>query len=148
VAGIDTRQRNDTYLGSQFVVVIGGDRVAGFSEVSGLDFETNVETFREGGLLLYEQQLAGPAKFPSRIVLKRGVAENTTLWDWHQNIVNGLVVRKDIEIQLLDQQGVKKRHWNFSEAAPVKWVGPQFRAAASEIAIESLELVHRGYVKT
>jgi phage tail-like protein len=136
--------RQDPYLSFLFAVEIDQKVVGGFSEVSGLDFESAVETFREGGVLLHEQQLAGPTKFPSRLVLKRGVTDATLLWNWHQDITRGRITRKDVSIVLLDSTGSEQRRWSFREAAPVKWVGPQFRATSSEVAVETLELVHKG----
>ena len=34
--------------------------------------------------------------------------------------------------------------WNFLNAFPVKWVGPQFTADSTTLAIESVELAHEG----
>jgi phage tail-like protein len=34
--------------------------------------------------------------------------------------------------------------WHFRNAWPVKWEGPHLKAKASEVAIETLELVHEG----
>lgn len=140
VAGIDP------YLTLRFEIRIGKKKVAQFSEVSGLDVESAVETFREGGLNQYEQQLLGPSKFPSRLVLKRGITDDKELWWWHQDVVQGLIVRKNVAIVLKDinPTSARNRTWIFREAAPVKWVGPQFRAGSSEVAIETLELIHRG----
>ena len=136
--------RQDPYLSFLFAVEIDQQIVAGFSEVSGLEFESAVETFREGGVLGYEQQLAGPTKFPSRIVLKRGMTDAAVLWSWHQDVTRGRVTRKDVSVVLRDSTGKEKRRWSFREAAPVKWVGPQFRASNAEVAVETLELIHRG----
>src|SRR4029077_16254277 len=67
----------DPFASFRFAVKIGNadpaDRVCGFSEASGLSVETDVETFREGGVNTHEIQLAGPSKFPSKLVLKRGL---------------------------------------------------------------------------
>jgi phage tail-like protein len=88
--------------------------------------------------------LAGPAKFPSRLVLKRGLGDAAFLWDWYLLVARGEVIRKDIDIRLNDEQGDKLRSWLFKGACPVKWTGPDLRASTSAIAFESLELVHRG----
>ena len=135
----------DPYLAFQFSVTIAGIAVAGFSEVSGLDFESEVESFREGGERTHEQQLVGQTKFPSRLVLKRGMGD-AALWDWHQDIIKGKIVRRNVSIELHDSTGAVAQKWTFQQAVPVKWVAPQFRAATSEIAIETLELMHRGYL--
>ncbi len=34
--------------------------------------------------------------------------------------------------------------WDFKEAFPVKWTGPDLRAVSTEVAFESIELAHRG----
>jgi len=45
---------------------------------------------------------------------------------------------------LMDSAGEEKRRWNFQRAYPVKWAGPDMRATASEVAVETLELAHEG----
>jgi hypothetical protein len=34
--------------------------------------------------------------------------------------------------------------WDFKEAFPYKWTGPELRSDSSNVAIESVELAHRG----
>jgi phage tail-like protein len=139
-------ERKDPYLSFRFTVEVDQQVVAAFNEVTGLEFETEVETFREGGVNLHEQQLAGPNKFPSRLVLKRGITDDDALWSWHQEVTQGKISRKDVSILLLDSTGEEQWRWNFRQALPVKWTGPQFRASSAELAIETLELVHKGLV--
>ena len=139
-------ERKDPFLSFRFTVEVDQQVVAAFNDVTGLEFETEVETFREGGVLLHEQQLAGPNKFPSRLVLKRGITDDDVLWSWHQDVTQGKISRKDVSILLLDSTGEEQWRWNFRQALPVKWTGPQFRASNAEIAIETLELVHKGLV--
>jgi phage tail-like protein len=128
--------------------------VSGFSEITGLAFETEVETFREGGQNTFEHQLPGPTKFPSRLVLKRGLADGEALWSWYQDVMRHSIVRRNIAIVLLQDQYVPRDHeeakwrWVFSDACPVKWTGPEFRAGTAEVAFESLELVHKGLISS
>lgn len=138
-------QRGDPYLSFRFTVEVDQQEVAGFSEVTGLTFETEMESFREGGVNLHEQQLAGPTKFPSRLILKRGLSDVYTLWSWYQEVMKGRIQRKDVKILLLDSTGKVIRSWSFLEACPVKWTGPEFRAGTSEVAFEAIELVHNGF---
>ena len=140
-------ERIDPYLAFQFAVEIDQQIVAGFSEVSGIDFETEVETFREGGEHLHQRQLAGPTKFPSKLVLKRGLTDTDVLWSWYQDISRGRVTRKDVSILLLDAIGEEQWRWSFRNAVPVKWTGPQLRASKAEVAVETLELVHMGLIQ-
>ena len=135
----------DPYLSFRFRVEIESLVAAGFSEVTGLTYETEVETFREGGENFFEQQLPGATKYPSKLVLKRGLADAEALWSWYEDVTFGLVERKDVSILLLDPATDQERwRWVFREAFPVKWSGPDFRAGGAEIAFESVELVHKG----
>ena len=142
----DVRPRNkDPYLSARFAVEFDGTIVAGFSEVNGLQVEVEVEEYREGGLNGHVHHFAGKVRYPARLVLKHGFADSRALWDWQSDIVKGQVRRKNVSIVLRDGDGGEKARWNVVEAYPVKWSGPDFRANASEVALETLELVHRGF---
>jgi len=136
--------RQDPFLAFAFSVEIGQQRVAGFSEVSGLAMETEVETLRVGGINDREWQLAGPSRYPSRLLLKRGMGDLAYLWTWYWDVTQGKIERRDVALFLHDAKGTRRRSWNFREACPVKWTGADLRADVSAIAFESIELVHRG----
>lgn len=136
--------RKDPYLAFNFLVEIEGLIVGGFSEVSGLQVETEVEDYREGGMNEYVHRLAGPIRYPANLVLKHGLTDADVLWRWHQEVVRGNIVRKNGSILLRDSSGEGRWRWNFVGAYPVKWSGPDLRAATAELAVETLELVHRG----
>ncbi len=139
--------RNDPYLSFNFLVEIEGLVVGGFSEVTGLTIEIEVEEYREGGLNAYMHKLAGPPRYPSNLVLKHGLTDSDTLWAWHQAVARGTIQRKNGSIMLLNSAGEEQWRWNFTDAYPVRWVGPDLRAGSAEVAIETLELVHRGLSK-
>lgn len=139
-------QRIDPYLAFNFKVEIRGLVVAGFSEVSGLQAETETEDYREGGLNQYVHKLAKLTKYPN-LVLKRGLTDSEVLWQWHQQVVEGTIQRQNGSVILLDATSAEKWRWNFSQAYPVKWMGPDFKADGNSVAIETLELVHNGIWK-
>jgi phage tail-like protein len=141
-----TGDRHDPVLGFNFKVEITGLIIAGFSEVSGLQAEIEVHEYREGGLNEYIHKRAGPAKYATNLVLKRGIADSQELWSWYSDVLQGTIERKSLDIVLMDSAGTEKRRWTFQNAYPVKWSGPDFKAQASEIAIESLELAHEGLI--
>jgi len=136
--------RDDPFLGFNFVVELDGLEVGGFTEVSGLQVEIEVQDYREGGWNEYIHKVAGPARYPANLVLKRGLADIETLWNWHQDVRQGKIERRNGSVVLRDAAGEEKCRWNFSEAYPTKWTGPDLRAATAEVTIEALELVHRG----
>ena len=135
---------NDPYISFRFRVEIDSLEAAGFHEVTGLTFETDVETFREGGENFYEQQLPGATKYPSKLVLKRGLAD-AEVWTWYEDVMYGFIERKDVSILLLDPSCDEESwRWLFLDACPVKWTGPVFRAGSAEVAFETVELIHKG----
>jgi phage tail-like protein len=139
--------RTDPYGRYNFAVEIEGLVAGGFEEVTGLQSEIEVQEYREGGLNDYMHKLAGPVKYSANLVFKRGLGDQRALWSWYWDVMHGRVQRKNVSVLLLDSAGEEKRRWNFESAYPVKWVGPEFRAVASEVAVESLELVHKGLSK-
>jgi phage tail-like protein len=141
-----TGDRHDPYPSFNFAVEISGIFVAGFNDVSGLQAEIEVQEYREGGVNEYIHKRAGPARYPSNLILKRGTGDNTELWSWYCSVLQGTIQRKSLDVVLMDSAGTEKRRWTFKNAYPVKWAGPEFKAQGSEVAIESLELAHEGLV--
>lgn len=139
--------RTDPYMAFNFLVEIEGLLIGGCSEVTGLQIETVVETYREGGLNEYEHKLAGPTRYPTNLTLKHGLIDIETLWSWHQDVVQGTMGRKNGTIYLLDQQRLPAMWWDVMGAYPVKWSGPDFNASSGTVAIEAVELVHKGISK-
>ncbi len=135
--------RTDPYFGFNFLVEVKGLLVGGFSEVSGLDVEAEVHDYREGGQNEYIHKIRGPLRYPSNLVLKRGLTDDS-LRTWFDQVSAGMVDRRNGSISLLDTRGSTIQRWDFEEACPVKWVGPQLQATSNTVAVETVELVHRG----
>lgn len=140
----------DPYGNYRFVVELGNIQAAGFAECSGLQIETKVFEYQEGG------RNETTLKFPeittyTNITLKRGITNSNDLIDWQMDIVNGTFNEnprpqntKPISIVLRDEQGNDVRRWSLKGAFPVKWMGPDLKATGSEVAIETLEIAHEG----
>src|SRR3546814_3541791 len=79
----ETGDRNDPYSGFNFLIEItdvypkGSDIVAGFSEVSGLDTETDLIEYRNGNEEITVRKLPGLRKF-THITLKRRSEAHTS----------------------------------------------------------------------
>jgi len=140
------RTPQDPYANYNFVVEIGGQILAGFKEVSGLDSKIEVIDYREGGERYFPvRKLPGKVTF-SNIVLKTGVTDDVTLYNWHQDWAKGAdsADRRLVRIVLQDRAGNEKRSWKVREAWPANYMGPTFNAEAHEVAIQTLELAHEG----
>jgi phage tail-like protein len=141
-----TGDRHDPFPSFNFAVEIDGIIVSGFNEVSGLQADIEIQEYREGGVNEYVHKRAGPARYATNLILKRGIADSTELWSWFCDAMEGKIQRKSLDVILRDTEGTEQRRWTFQNAYPVKWTGPEFKAQSSEIAIESLELAHEGLV--
>jgi len=137
---------SNPYLNSRFFIEINGLIAGGFSEVTGLQVETEVEEIKEGGVNDYTHKLPKGTKHPN-LVLKRGITNSDILWNWHRDVVKGNIDRRSGAILLLDFEGNREIRWNFEEAYPIKWIGPNLNSKESSISFESLELVHNGIYK-
>lgn len=141
--------RNDPLGQFNFLIQIDGVTKAGFSEVSGLTTDTNVMEYREGDESNHGvntvRKLVGLVKY-NNIVLKRGWTKDASLWAWRKTVLDGNTQRQSGSISLLDEGRNKVLSWSFHDAWPVKWEGPALNAKTSEVAIETLEIVHEGLV--
>lgn len=137
--------RPDPYRGFRFRVEIDGLVAGGFRSVSGMERQTTIEPYREGGVNHFEHQLAVKTTYPA-LTLSKGLVE-TTMWDWHQEVVDGSVSRRDVTISLLDESGHEAWRWVCEKAYPAKWSGADLDATTGALATESVELVHHGITK-
>ena len=79
------------------------------------------------------------------ITLKRGLTRSNDFLLWCMNAaLKKPMDRRNVSVVMYDVAGKAVIRWNFIKAFPVKWVGPQFTADSSTMAIESVELAHEG----
>ena len=135
------------YLNSSFRLQVDGLPFADFSECTGLSAEASVEEYAEGGENRFTHKFPGRATHPN-LVMKRGSGVSLDLWTWFEEWTRtGRVTPRDGQVLLLssiDGTLVPVRGWSFARAWPIKVVGPDLNAAAPGVAVESIELVHRG----
>ena len=136
-------QRDDPYKAFNFIVEIDGIARAGFSEVSGLESETDVIEYRVGSESNTVRKLPGLTKY-ANIVLRRGVTQDADLWNWRKTVVDGNVDRRSGSIILLDDDRTEVLRWNFFNGWVSKWEGPALNASENEVAIETIEIAHEG----
>jgi len=136
----------DPYKAFRFIVEIDGTEVGGFSDAAGLEARTETDDYREGGTNDYVHKIAKETKYPN-LTLKRGLTDKTELWNWHKDVVAGVILRKTVSVILLDSQRQEKWRWIFSDAFPVRWSGSDMTATGNSVAVETLELAHHGMRK-
>ena len=138
--------RIDPYQSCNFVIEIEGLLVGGFTDCTGLQIEVEMHEYREGGQNDFIHRFAGATKHPP-LVLKHGLSPLDGLWGWHQDVVSGNIQRRNGTIYLLNSQQVPVLWWHFREALPLKWSGPELDSQKAVVAVESVELAHRGLTR-
>jgi len=143
--------RENILLTYNYSVEIAGLHVAGFSEVSGLEQEIEVEEYVEGGMDFVHKLPKGIKH--SNVTLKRGITADSVLREWYDLTLKaitygGTPIPKKAEIYIVvkDSENNEKIRFMLKYAYPIKWSNSQLNASASEVSIESVELVHEGMV--
>ncbi|MCB0582086.1 MAG: phage tail protein [Phaeodactylibacter sp.] len=127
-----------------FQVDWAGTRI-GFTEVSGLDVETEVIEYREGHSPEYHKtKMPGMQKF-GNITLKRGtMPKDNQYFEWWNTVRLNTIERRDLTISLLNENHEPVVTWQIKNAWPVKVQGTDLKADGNEVSIESMELAHEG----
>jgi phage tail-like protein len=137
----------DPCLNSSFRLQVDGLPFADFAECTGLSAESPVEEYAEGGENRFSHKFPGRASYPN-LVLTRGTGVGLDLWTWFEEWSRGGRIHpRDGQILLLSSvEGVlvPVRGWAFSRGWPAKAAGPDLNALAPGVALESVEIVHRG----
>lgn len=127
-----------------FQVEWGGTKI-GFTEVSGLDIESEVVEYREGSSPEYSKiKMPGMQKY-SNITLKRGTFKSDNeYFKWWNTVKLNTIERRDVTISLLNEEHQPVITWKVKNAWPSKIQSTDLKADGNEVAIESMELVHEG----
>lgn len=138
----ETGKRDDPFVVFRFDLRFEGESLGGFSECNGLNLETQLQDYAEGG------QNDFTHKFPTRtvqanLVLKRGIVDRR-LWDWYFRLTQGRVEQRSVTVLVHDPSGDVVMEFQLRAAFPCKWSGPDLNASQSNVALETLELCHQG----
>ncbi|MDD2313558.1 MAG: phage tail protein [Proteiniphilum sp.] len=127
-----------------FQVEWGGTKI-GFTEVSGLDVESEVVEYRDGASREYSKlKMPGMQKY-GNITLKRGTFKSDNeYFNWWNTVQLNTIERRDITISLLNEEHEPVVTWKVKNAWPTKVQSTDLKADGNEVAIESMELVHEG----
>jgi len=128
-----------------FQVTIGAaDALKGaFSEVTGLNSETQVIEYRHG-----ESKVYSPIKMPGitkvgNVTLKRGIFKSdNSFWNWYSSIQQNTIKRQNVVIALLDEKSATTMQWTLTNAWPTKVTGADLKSDGNEVAVHTVELAY------
>jgi len=140
----DLMPEQKVLLANKFWIESEGILDAYFTELSGMNIETEVLTVKEGGNNNYVHKLPVRTSY-TNVVLKRGITESKKFLQWYQSTINGKPERKNITILQYTNHAeghpVVKR-WEITNAYPVKYQLGSFSAKSNEWSVETMELAY------
>lgn len=137
------------YTKFRFKVEVDNTIVAEVTEVTGFNASVDVKEYREGNERPTTRKIQGLRKF-GNIILKTGLIDSHVLYDW-LSLENEkeAIKRKNVAITLLaEDMSTPLAVWQIENAWPTKYSGPDLNSTASDVAFESVELVHEGLKRT
>ncbi len=147
-------KRVDPYRGFRFRVLdLSGAQLGGFNTIDGLRDETEVVEYREGIDGVTARKLPGFTS-SDNLVLERGLSVNDSLQRWREEVWAAKTdntgrpdaeFRRDLAIELLDQQGRIVKRWRVTEAWPAIYEVGTMDAQSSDVLIERIELANEGH---
>ena len=144
-----TGERKDPYKNFRFLVEIDGIVQAGFSEASIPDTTQEPIEYREGNQTPTVRKLPGLIKY-GNLTLKWGITDSLDLYEWRKMVEQGKTkdARRNLAVILMDEEGNTASRWEFAEAWPSKYDAPDLDGKGNDIAVETLEIVHEGMLRT
>jgi phage tail-like protein len=146
---------NDHGLTNRFKVIIDGMDLGGWSGCQGLGVSFNPFPYEAGGDYQFVHYLAGQVKY-GNVKFTRAMTASTSkqVQEWlraraneHDAFEGGLAYSDHTaQITLHDASNSEVITWELRGAHPGSWSGPTFDANSSGVAIETLELVHEGFL--
>ncbi|MGR4882462.1 phage tail protein [Streptomyces sp. LARHCF249] len=131
-----------------FRLQVSGFDLGDFSTCSGLGAEVEVEQRREGGNNGFVWQLPTRISYPN-VTLSRGLGPDTAKVARLLAQLPTQVTRGTAQITALTpalDSGPVLATWALRDVLVVRWTGPSFDPARSEVATESIELAHHGFL--
>lgn len=129
-------------LAFSYRATVAGETVA-FAEVGGLAIERDQQAYRHG-FSAWEGEVLHTAPSPAhqRLTLKRGsFAGDGRFFAW---LVDAGAEARPMDVALVGPDGGAALVWRIRRAIPVKLSGPALTATATEVAVDTLEVMASG----
>ncbi len=130
-----------------FSVTLGDNDAVSFQEIDGLESETQSIEYRHGNSpVFYPIKMPGLGRV-GNVTMRKGIFVNdSTFWDWYNEIKMNTIARRTVVISLLDEGGNPKTTWTLNNAWPTKITGTDLKSEGNEVAVESVEIAYETLV--
>jgi phage tail-like protein len=147
-------------LANRFVVDVDGLNLGSWAQCVGLEVNFNPKDIDEGGNNFYKAYRPDCITYAKvKLVRAMNATDTKTVMDWLSKVArdaDGPMARFGWELEsgstakitLYDAAQVEVQSWTLRNVYPSKWSGPGLDAMTSKVALETLELVHNGFLDT
>ena len=132
-------------LSNRFKVEVGGHDLGNWAKCEGLDVAWEIAEYRAGDSGNHLWYFPAFTKY-SRIKITRAASpQSKEVHTWLKS--NSFESKKESgKITLYDSGYTEVMSWELVEAMPAKWSITPFEASASHVAVETLEIIHQGFL--
>jgi phage tail-like protein len=135
--------------GTELLEKLGSVSVISCSEVSGLSLEVETTIYKHGFSFLSGFQVIPGQSKEVRLSIKKGITTNGNYFSDWIGLVYPLIIplplgfsrKRDILVDLCDENGDAVVRWTVVKAMPTKLEAPTFDAATNEVAFEKMEFI-------
>ena len=135
IASAPSGKKKHPLPSSNFVVEIDGIASSSFTHVEGVSSTTEVVEYREGTEQNIVRLFPGLTRY-GPITLKRGLSDNSELWDWYESNIDDPVDTRAMSIIFLDRGRNEQVRYNFADCWPSDYYIEPLDSNPSGIAIE------------
>lgn len=128
----------DHRFNGKFKIEIEGVTQGAFAACDGLEARVDVVDFSDGDNLTARKR-PGRTRF-ANIVLRRGMVNNTELWNWFEVVTAGQIQRKAGSVIVCGDDGNELFRYNFFEGWPCRWKSLELDADKPGTLVEEIEI--------
>ena len=133
-------------LNLRFQVTIDHHQSLGnWTKCEGLTVEWEIQEYREGGLNAFVHRMPGRRRYQTFTLTRSLHTRSPEVAAW-VSAPEGPAAGHTAQIRVLDGQGETVSSWDLADVFPFKWSGPTLDVNGKEIAFETLELAHNGFL--
>jgi phage tail-like protein len=130
----------------RFRVEVHGVNLGVWTKCDGLAVEYEIFEYQEGGHNDFVHRLPGRRKYTNVKLTRPLDKDSEAVYNWISALVKD-VKRNDADIVALGPDNRRVMSWHLNGVIPVKWTGPSLDAGGNQVATESLELAHNGFLE-
>jgi phage tail-like protein len=127
------------------VKIDGGHDLGDWSKCDGLSVEYDVFEYKEGGENGFIHRIPGRVKYQNVKLTRPINKDSKQVADWIAGLKHR-VQRQTAAISALDPEGHAIVTWNLEGVYPARWSGPSLDIGNNQVALETLELAHNGFL--